>query len=158
MSKVYCLFLSLILVSVSSHAFEPVLDQQATFYFNLSFDMGQTSKTDHDFGFRFDRSLVQPGENMTMSQLTAKPAVLNLKLNNNGLKALKINGIDYTDEYYVYRGAEGGDAKTGAAKTSDEAETQPIPETTEQPKKKINVPLGVIIGILIGAVAIGSGA
>ncbi len=161
MSKVCWLFLSLILVSVNSYAVEPILDQQGMFYFNLSFDAGQTTKTEHDFGFRFDRALVQPGENMTMSQLTAKPAVFNLKLNKNGLKAFELNGIDYSYEDYVYRGAEGGDAKTGAAKTAaktaDEAEAQPVPETTAEPKKKINVPLGVIIGVLIGTVAFASG-
>jgi len=159
MSKVYWLFISLILVSINSQAIEPVLDQQGTFYFNLSFDAGQSTKTEHDFGFRFDRSLVQPGENMTMSQLTASPAVFNLKLNNRGLKAFELNGIDYyTDKYYVYRGAEGGDAKSDAAETGDEAEAQPVPETTETQKKKIDIPLGVVIGVLIGAVALGAGA
>lgn len=95
MSKVYWLFLSLILASINSHAVEPVLDHQGIFYFNLTFDAGQTTKTEHDFGFRFDRSLVQPGETATMSQLNNKPAVLNLKLNSNGLKAFKLHGIDY---------------------------------------------------------------
>lgn len=165
MSKVYWLLLSLILVSINSHAVEPVLDQQGMFYFNVSFDAGQTTKTEHDFGFRFDRSLVQPGENMTMRQLAAKPAVFNLKLNKNGLKAFELHGIDYSDEYYVYRGAEGGDAKTGAAKTAaktgGEAEAQPIPETTEETKKTKtlgnvidNAPVGVLIGIVIGGAAL----
>lgn len=161
MSKVYGLFLSLILVSINSHAVEPVLDQQGMFYFNVIFDAGQTTKTEHDFGFRFDRTLAEPGENITMNQLAAKPAVFNLKLNNNGLKAFKLNGIDYSYQDYVYHGAEGGDAKTGAAKTAaktgDEAEAQPIPEATEQPKRKLDVPLGVIIGGLIGITAIATG-
>ena len=154
MSKVYCLFLSLVLVSINSHAVEPVLDHQGLFYFNLTFDVGQTTKPEHDFGFRFDRSLVQPGETMTMSQLNTKPAVLNLKLNSNGLKAFKLHGIDYsyaTNDAYVYHGAEGGDAKTGG---EAEAEAQPIPESTEEAKRKINIPLGIIIGVGIGAIAV----
>ena len=154
MLRVYWLFLSLILVSINSHAVEPVLDQQATFYFNLSFDAGRTTKTEHDFGFRFDRSLVQPGENMTMSQLAAKPAVFNLKLNNNGLKAFELNGIDYTDEYYVYRGAEGGDAKTKTAETGEEVETQPVSEPSELSKKIGKIPAGVYIGFVIGVGAL----
>ena len=145
MSKVYCLSVLLILVSVNSHAVEPVLDQQGMFYFNMTFDAGHSTKTEHDFGFRLDRSLVKPGENMTMSQLTNKPSVINLKLNRNGLKAFELNGIDYSYIDYVSRGAEGG-----------EVESQPEPVVTEQPKRKVDIPLGVIIGVIIGAVAIGS--
>jgi hypothetical protein len=151
MSKVYCLFLSLFLVSINVHAYEPVLDHQGMLYFNLSFDVGQTKKVEHDFGFRFDRALVQPRETLTMSQLNAKPAVFNLKLNNDGLKAFYVNGTDYSydvNNIYVYHGAEGGDAKSGG-----EAEAQPIPEATAEPRRKINIPLGVVIGVLIGGLA-----
>jgi hypothetical protein len=145
MSKVYCLSVLLILVSVNTYAVEPVLDQQGMFYFNMTFDAGHSTKTDHDFGFRLDRTLAQPGENITMSQLADKPAVFNLKLNSNGLKAFELNGIDYSYVDYVARGAEGG-----------EVESQPEPEVTEQPKRKVDIPLGVIIGVLIGLAAIGS--
>ncbi len=140
MLKVFSLFLSLILVSINSHAVEPVLDQQGMFYFNMTFDAGQSTKTEHDFGFRLDRTLMQPGDTMTMSQLADKPAVFNFKLNNNGLKAFELNGVDYSKEYYVAR-AEGDE--TGAE---------------AQPKKKpLDVPVGVIIGVLIGTVAVASG-
>lgn len=152
MPKVCWLFLSLFLVSFSSHAVEPVLDHQGMLYFNLSFDLGQTKKTEQDFGFRFDRSLVQPGESITMSQLTAKPAVFNLKLDSNGLKAFKLHGVDYsyeTSDAYVYHGAEGGDTKAGS-----EAEAQPIPEPSEKTKSIIDdIPVGVYVGVIIGAIA-----
>lgn len=138
MSKVLWLFLTLIFVSINSHAVEPVLDQQGMFYFTMTFDAGQSTKAEHDFGFRLDRTLVQPGETMSMSQLADKPAVFNLKMNNNGLKAFELNGVDYTKEYFVSR-AKGEEAEVEA-----------------QPKKSIDVPLGVIIGVVIGAVAIGS--
>jgi LPS O-antigen subunit length determinant protein (WzzB/FepE family) len=135
MSKL--LFLTFILVSINSYAVEPVLDQQGMFYFNMTFDVGHSTKTDHDFGFRLDRTLMQPGDSMSMNQLSAQPAVFNLKMNNNGLKVFELNGVDYSTEYYVSR-AEG-----------DEVEAQP--------KKAIDVPVGVIIGVLIGTVAIASG-
>jgi hypothetical protein len=135
MSKVW--FLTLIFVSINSYAVEPVLDQQGMFYFNMTFGSGTSTKTEHDFGFRFDRTLSQPGEVMTMSQLAAKPAVFNLKLNNNGLKAFELNGVDYSTEYYVAR-ADGE-------------------EVEAQPKKKVDIPVGVIIGVLIGTVAVASG-
>ena len=138
MLKVFGLFLSLIFISINSYAVEPVLDQQGMFYFSMTFDAGHSTKTEHDFGFRLDRSLVQPGETMTMQQLADKPAVFNLKLNNNGLKAFELNGVDYSTEYYVSR-VEG-----------DEAEVE------AQPKKSVDIPVGVLIGVLIGAVALGS--
>ena len=90
-------------------------------------------------GFRLDRTLVQPGETMTMQQLADKPAVFNLKMNNDGLKAFELNGVDYSTEYYVSR-AEGEEAEVEA-----------------QPKKSVDIPVGVIVGVLIGAAAITSG-
>ena len=152
MSKSYGFFLVLLMVSMNAQAYEPVLDHQGMLYFNLTFDVGQSKKVDHDFGFRFDRSFVQPRETMTMNQLNAKPAVFNLKLNNKGLKAFNVHGIDYSYEVndkYVYHGAEGGDTKSGG-----EAESQPIPEATEEPRRKIAIPLGVVIGVLIGTMAV----
>ena len=136
-----CYFFLLVFCTVSSsHAVEPVLGQQGMFYFNLSFDAGQSTKTKHDFGFRFDRTLTQPGETITMGQLVDQPAVFNLKLNNNGLMAFELNGVDYTVEHYVHRADEGGE--------TDQA---------EEPEKSIDVPLGVIIGVLIGTFAIANG-
>ncbi|GJM05135.1 MAG: hypothetical protein DHS20C09_11260 [marine bacterium B5-7] len=152
MSKVYGFFLALLMVSMSAQAYEPVLDHQGMLYFNLTFDAGQSKKIDHDFGFRFDRSIVQPRESISLDQLNAKPAVFNLKLNNKGLKAFNVHGIDYSydvNDKYVYHGAEGGDTKSNG-----EAESQPIPEAAEEPRRKIAIPLGVIIGALIGTLAV----
>lgn len=136
MLKVFSLFLSLMIFSVNSLAVEPVLDQQGMFYFNMTFDAGTSTKTEHDFGFRLDRTLMQPGDTMTMNQLTNSPAVFNLKLNDNGLKSFELNGIDYSQEVYVAR-AEG--------------------EPEAKPKRKLNIPLGVIAGIAIGTIAIADG-
>ena len=138
---------------MSSFAYEPELDQQGMLYFNLSFDAGHSTKMDHNFGFRFDRTYTSFDQVITMNQLNSKPAVFDLKLNSNGLKAFMVNGTDYSYYENVYHGAEGG-AKTGTS-TNGEVEAQPIPEQTE-PGKKIDIPVGVIIGILIGAMALGS--
>ena len=157
MSKLYVVIFSLFLMPLNTLAFEPVMDQQGMFYFNMTFDAGQSTKTKHNFGFRLDRGLVEPGENMTMSQLANKPAVFNLQLNNNGLMAFKLNGIDYTYDEYVYHGAEGGDAKT-AAKTgeSEASEAEPAqPVEESQLSKTIDkIPLGVLVGAIIGIVAV----
>lgn len=133
MLKVFSLFLSLMIFSVNSLAVEPVLDQQGMIYFNLTFDAGTTTKTEHDFGFRLDRTLMQPGETMTMNHLNDSPAVFNLKLNDNGLKAFELNGLDYSQEIYVAQ-ADG--------------------EPEAKPRRKVNIPLGVIIGVGIGALAV----
>lgn len=137
MLKVISLFFSLIIVSMNVNAVEPILDQQGMVYFNMSFDVGTSTKTESDYGFRLDRTLSQPGDSMTMSQLADKPAVFNFKLNSNGLKAFELNGIDYSTEYYVSR-AEGE-------------------EVEAQPKKKVDIPVGVIVGVLIGTLAVANG-
>ena len=46
------------------------------------------------------------------------------------------------NDKYVYHGAEGG-----------EAVSQPIPEAEEEPRRKIAIPFGVLVGLLIGATA-----
>lgn len=133
MLKVFSLFLSLMIFSVNSLAVEPILDQQGMFYFNMTFDAGTSKKTEHDFGFRFDRALIQPDETIAMNQLSDSPAVFNLKLSDNGLKTFELNGIDYSQEIYV-------------AQADDEPQAKP--------RKKVNIPLGVIIGVGIGALAL----
>lgn len=145
MSKVYSFFLIILVLPISTHAYEPILDHQAMLYFNLTFDVSQPKKLDNNFGFRFDKTFTEPRETIMMNQLHDKPAILNLKLSNKGLKSFNIYGSDYSyyvNDEYVYHGAEGG-----------EAVSQPIPEATEEPRRKIAIPFGVIVGLLIGATA-----
>ena len=143
------LFVFLLTVfTLKSFAIEPILDQQATAYFNISFDAGYKKKSTREFGLRIDRGLIKPGEIMTISQLNPRPAVFNFGFNSRGLKTFELNGADLTDEYYVYHGAE----------TETETET----ETEGKPEKKTKsigeyidkAPTGVLIGIIIAAVAI----
>lgn len=56
-----------------------------------------------------------------------------LKLSDNGLKAFELNDLDYSQEIYVAR-ADG--------------------EPEAKPRRKVNIPLGVIIGVGIGALAL----
>ena len=135
--------------AVKSFAVEPILDQQAMLYFNVSFDTGYKKKVAHDFGLRFDRGVIQPGEIMTIDQLMHKKPVFNLSINKFGIKTLVLNGIDFTDKYYVYHATE---------EEAEEAEA----ETTDAPKKKTKsfgkyidqAPAGVLIGIVILTVAL----
>ncbi len=148
MQKFIIFFLSLLVTSQVA-AFEPVMDQQGMFYFNLSFDAAQVNKAKHQFGFRLDRAMVKPTETMTMSQLHSQPAVFDVAYNSDGLQSFKLHGIDYAYDEYVYRGAEVGE-------TAVETETTPVPEQ-QTPRKKVKIPLGVVIGGLIAMVAITSG-
>ena len=139
------LFVFLLTVfTLKSFAIEPILDQQATAYFNISFDAGYKKKSTREFGLRIDRGLIKPGEIMTISQLNPSPAVFNFGFKGRGLKTFELNGADLTDEYYVYHGAE---AET-------EAEGEPEKKTKSIGEYIDKAPTGVLIGIIIAAVAI----
>ena len=151
MARLIIVFILFFIFSTQTFAFEPELDQQGMIYFDLSFDASLIKKTQHQFGFRMDRTLRSPVKTITMSQLNAMPAVFNIAYDSNGLKSLKINGINYAYQETVVRGAESG----GEGETAVETEPEPVVEA-EAPKKKINIPFGVVIGVLIGTFAIAS--
>ena len=137
------LFVFLLTVfTLKSFAIEPILDQQATAYFNISFDAGYKKKSTREFGLRIDRGLIKPGEIMTISQLNPRPAVFNFGFNSRGLRTFELNGADLTDEYYVYHGAE------------TETEGKPEKKTKSIGEYIDKAPTGVLIGIIIAAVAI----
>jgi len=150
--KAWVLMPVLFLVSLKSLAIEPILDQQATLYFNMSFDAGYKKTLVSNYGLRFDRGLIQSDSVMTISQLIAKPAIFDLQLNKYGIKAIELNGINYTDDNYIYNATE----------ADTEVVTENTKETIDEPKKKtkglthyINkAPTGVLIGIIIGVVAL----
>ena len=156
MSKLGFIFIVLLVFSTHSQAFEPELQQQGMFYYHLSFDVGQSSKPDHYFGFRMDNGLVKPGETMQISELVSRPAVLDINFNNNGLRSFAIHGVDYTSEYYVARADETETEEVATDAEAAETETaEPEPVVAEEtPLKKLDIPLGVVIGAVIGLVAI----
>ena len=151
MLRVFLFVFLLATFTLKSFAIEPILDQQAMVYFNVSFDTGYKKKLAHDFGLRLDRGVIQPGEIMTINQLMPRTPVFNLGINKYGIKTFKLNGIDFTDKYYVHHATE----------TETETET----ETTDEPKKKTQsigkyidkAPTGVLIGIVILTVALADG-
>ena len=148
MFRAFLFIFLLAILAVKSFAIEPVLDQQAMLYFNVSFDAGYKKKVAHNFGLRFDRGVIQPGEVMTIEQLMPRTPVFNLDINKFGIKTLELNGIDFTDKYYVYHASE--------------AETEEVEPATDESKKKTKsigkyidaAPAGVLIGIVILTVAL----
>ena len=162
MLKSACLFISLLVFSIHSAAFEPELQQQGMFYFNVSFDAGHDTKTTHHFGFRFDHGLVKPGETMMLSALAKRPAALDIQYTRQGIQAFNIHGFNYLEEVLVARGAESGAEETPAVEPEAEtAEGEPIKETVTaeaSPERELNIPFGVLLGLGIGLIAIaGSG-
>lgn len=168
MLKPVCLFFSLLVFSTHSVAFEPELQQQGMFYFNVSFDAGNNTKTKHHFGFRIDQGMVKPGETMMLSALVKRPAALDIQYTKQGIQAFNVHGINYLEEVLVARGAEAGTEDTSAMETETEAapteetvEAEPVEETVTAeatPKRELNIPFGVVLGLGIGLIAIaGSG-
>ena len=87
MPKAILLIFLLATFTTKALAIEPILDQQAMIYLNVSFDAGHKKTSTYKYGFRFDRGLIKPGEAIEMSQLFTRPAVFNLGLNKYGIKA-----------------------------------------------------------------------
>ncbi len=136
--------------ALKSFAIEPILDQQAMVYFNVSFDAGYKNKSVHDFGLRFDRGVIQPGETMTIDQLMPKTPVFNLGINKYGIKTFDINGINITENHEVFHAAEAEEEEEEEAETKDNANKK-----TKSIGKYIDkAPTGVLIGIVILTVAL----
>ena len=144
MPKAILLIFLLAAFTTKAFAIETILDQKAMIYLNVSFDVGHKKTSTYKYGFRFDRGLIKPGEAMEMSQLFTRPAVFNFGFNGRGLKTFELNGADLTDEYYVYHGAE----------TETETEGKPEKKTKSIGEYIDKAPTGVLIGIIIAAVAL----
>ncbi len=163
MFRSVCLFLSLLVFSMHSLAFEPELQQQGMFYINVSFDAGQTTKTKHHFGFRVDQGLVQPRQTMMLSTLAKKPAALDIQYTNTGMQAFNIHGINYLREVLVARGAETSEDETVATEESvdDTTEVEAEEDTAvveATPVRDLDVKFGVVVGLAIGLITVaGSG-
>ena len=148
MLKAWSLVLVLSMFSLKSYAIDLISDQQVTLYYSLSFDAGYDKTSKSNYGLRFDRDMIQLGDGIKISQLRSKSAILNLKVNEYGIKALELNGVNYAWDEYAYH--------------ANEAETDTNSENEDEQKKKskplthyINkAPTGVLIGVAIGVIAL----
>ena len=148
MLKAWPLALILSMISLKSYAIDPILDQQVTLYYGVSFDAGYNKSSKSNYGLRFDRGMIHPGDGIKISELTSKSAILNLRLNEHGIKAIELNGVNYALDDYVYH--------------ANEAETDTNSENVDEQEKKskplthyINkAPTGVLIGVAIGVIAL----
>ena len=154
---------SFIFISANGHAIEPVLDQHAMLYYQIPLGAANGKEARHNFGFRFDRQMIQPGEVIQYQSLMRQQAVVDVRMGYAGLQELQVNGIDYAGRYHAQHAAtteeaegngKGEEVKSGEAKT-EEAKTE---EGNAEEKKDgtgkfmHDLPFGVIMGVgILGA-------
>ena len=144
---------SLIFVSANGHAIEPVFDQQAMFYYQVPLGASNNRDARHNFGFRFDRYAMQPGEVIQYQDLMRQQAVINIQMGYAGLQELQLNGIDYAEYFYVQNEAateEPGAENTDAGESGEGTATEEKKSGVDAFMNK--VPFGVVMGAgILGA-------
>lgn len=162
--------LFLMSMSLSVSAIEPINDQQVMLYYHIPLGADkQDSK--HQFGLRFDNTSHDPRDVVQISTLETRPAAFDFRMGYDGVKSIKIHGVDYAS-YLIAKAAEGEDSPVDTeveATTSEEtaeeataieetAATESAPQkTAEAPaekgpiqKKLDELPFGVVIGVILG--------
>jgi len=137
-----------IFISSNGHAIEPVLDQHAMLYYQVPLGASNSKEARHNFGFRFDRYMIQPGEIIQYQSLLRQPAVVDIRMGYTGIQEFQVNGIDYVDQYYVQHGAdtEGTGEEDSGEGDKTEGEKQGIEKLMH------SIPAGVLIGAgILGA-------
>ena len=156
--------------SMNVSAVEPVDEQQIMLYYQIPLGAGKPQDSKHQFGLRFDQVTHAPDQDVPISNLEGKTAVMDFRMGYDGIRSLKIHGVDYAS-YLIARAAEDEKAPvktetaTGATTETTPAATENKPaegakpaETAEAPKqekgpiqqKLDELPFGVIIGVIIG--------
>ena len=154
--------------SMNVSAVEPVDEQQIMLYYQIPLGAGKPQDRKHQFGLRFDQVTHAPGQDVHISNLEGKTAVMDFRMGYDGIRSLKIHGVDYAS-YLIARAAEGEKAPVEAAPATtatppaesapaEGAATAATAETAEAPKaekgpiqqKLDDLPFGVIIGVIIG--------
>jgi len=157
----------LALISMNVSAVEPIDDQQIMFYYQIPLGAGKPQESKHQFGFRFDQVTRAPDQDVHISTLDGRTAALDFRMGYDGIKSLKIRGVDYA-AYLIARAAEEDKSPVEAppaAKETTPPEAAPAEEakiettqTAEAPKeekgpiqqKLDELPFGIVIGVIIG--------
>lgn len=163
--RLLTLFLSLLLVSLSAQAVEPINDQQVMLYYTIPLGTVSNKESQHQFGLRLDRVSHSPYDTVQITTLQKRPAAFNLTMSYHGLESLDINGQDYA-AYLVAKAAEGeadtpaatesadkGSADAGASGEDKTAATDKEKEKPQEPSKfdttVKDLPIGVFAGVII---------
>ncbi|MGH8120284.1 MAG: hypothetical protein ACRESK_06685 [Gammaproteobacteria bacterium] len=152
------------LISMNAYAVEPVDEQQMMLYYEIPLGAGKPQDGKHQFGLRFDQVSQAPGQDVHNSTLQGKTAAMDFRMGYDGIKTLKIHGVDYAS-YLIARAAAEDKAPAEAAPAATEAASPEAPpaegettETAEAPQEQKGpvqekldaLPFGVVIGVIIG--------
>ena len=168
------IMLSAMLATFNALAVEPVVEPHAMVYYQVSFGGGKTQDRHSAFGFRMDRASFSPGGMIEYQQLVKQPAMFDFRLGKQGIEGVYISGIDYLQQYRIYRAGEEEAGAEPEAETDVMVEGKPEEEQTGKPRKAPKIirdigntieagmetaPTGVLIGLALGAaLLIGAGS
>lgn len=156
--------LVLILASLEASAREPLSEPRAMLYYEVSFGGGAAADRTSTFGFRMDRAEYAEDHDIDHSRSMRRPAILELKMNRDGIQSLTVSGRDYLHLYRVHHAAEGEAEETASEAEGETAETETDGDGEQLPKypqvgRDIGdtittvmekAPAGVIIGVGLG--------
>ena len=160
-------FLTVVLVSLlsfSTQAFETAVKPHAMLYVSIPLDGKTYDRDSINYGFRLDNIAYTPGEPVNYQQQLQRTAVLDFRMDEQGMDGLYISGIDYLQMYRVNRQNEdqGGEAEVVADAPADAGVAD---EQTEEEDDGLTVgdrvrgvladmrataPMGVYMGIGLG--------
>lgn len=156
----------ILLAFASSNAMArgPLVEPHALFYYRFSFDGAAGKEQPPTFGFRMDEINYSRRDTVDIRRLMQRPAMLDLRMDRNGVKALYISGRDYLRQYRLQHADESGDAGTtkDEGKSGDTAagKDQTVAQKMGSDFKKTLVtvvkktPVGVLIGVGFGIVLV----
>ena len=134
-------------------AIEPIDEQQFMLYYQVPLGASTPQASRHQFGMRLDRVTHIPGEDVHISALVDRTAVMDFRMGYDGIESFKVRGIDYAG-YLIARAAAGEqepveDTKTETTPDGDTTATKP-PEEGPITQALKDVPVGVIAGVILG--------
>jgi len=154
---------AMFMITSNGWAVEPIVDQQAMFYYQIPFGGIKKADNSHKFGFRIDRVTVdrltgQYSDSLTFNDLMKRPASLDIQIGHQGIAALKMHGYDYLPQLISQvddEGGENGEAdgqENGEASKAEKNEDDKYVKFPELNQTSFGLLLGV--GILIIAITL----
>ena len=119
-SKLFLIVLAFLVAAAECNAAEPILEPHAMLYFEIPLGSRHEDRIKPAFGFRMDTAMVEPHKSIDYPKLFSRPAMLDLRFGQAGIKELKISGVDFLKQVRTLH-ANGDD--TGS--TADKADTPP---------------------------------
>ncbi len=148
-------------------AVEPIEEQQALLYYQISFGAEKMVNNTHKFGFRVDRVTIDRttglySDSVSFNDLMKRPASLDFQMDHEGITAFKMHGYDYLPGLISKADEDGGEG-VGEDGNASEPEAGDSEKSDEEKYVKFSdvmnqTSFGILIGGVIAVLAItGSG-